>query len=163
MKLLKQIGVTLMLTLVTVITTNLMTGQPLTGLVKLKGLYQTFIKSSVPAWAFAFVFLIALLGIYYAATHLLKSRSKGKVHFSPDAHNNGWSELGTAEMSARISGRFTYEGKEETIIVLKVFLEGTEPTRNLMAKVRTADTDTFNTAMVSLILRSSNSARRRTI
>src|SRR5690349_2202161 len=44
------------------IITAWITGQPLTGLTKVRGLYQTFVQSSVPAWAFALVFLVALFG-----------------------------------------------------------------------------------------------------
>jgi hypothetical protein len=135
MKFLQKIGVAVLLAALTTITTNLITGQPLNGIVKLKGLYQTFIKSSVPAWAFALVFLVALWGLYYALPRLLSGKSKGKVHFSPDAYDNGWSERGTAEMDVRISGKFAYQGKEDTIAILKIFLEGTTPCNNLMAHV----------------------------
>lgn len=144
MKLLKKIAVTLLLAALTVITTNLITGQPLTGLVKLKGLSQTFIRSSIPAWAFALVLLAALWGAYYALPRLFKNR-KGKVHFSPDAHNNGWSERGTAEMDVRVSGTLTYEGKEHTIAILKVFLKGTQPATDLLARVRVSSGDSLVT------------------
>ncbi len=59
----------------TAIITALITGQPLAGLTKLRGLYQTFISSAVPAWAFACAFLTAVVGIYYAFAHLPKRRT----------------------------------------------------------------------------------------
>jgi len=101
------------------IITALITGQPLTGLTKVRGLYQTFIQSSVPAWAFALVFLFALFGIYYALTHLPKSRAKGKVHFISDAYNTTWSKTTDEHMDVRLSGTFTYDGPGE-LIILKV-------------------------------------------
>src|SRR5713226_627 len=103
--------------LASAIITAWITGQPLTGLTRIRGLYQTFIQSSVPAWAFALVFLIALFGIQYVFTHLPKHRSKGKVHFIPDAHNCGWSKQTDADMNVRIGGTFTYDGPGELIVL----------------------------------------------
>jgi len=120
------------------IITALITGQPLTGLTKVRGLYQTFIQSSVPAWAFALVFLFALFGIYYALTHLPKSRAKGKVHFISDAYNTTWSKTTDEHMDVRLSGTFTYDGPGE-LIILKAFLQGTHPTTDIMATVDAAD------------------------
>jgi hypothetical protein len=117
-----------------VIITAWLTGQPLTGLTKLRGLYKTFIQSSVPAWTFALVFLAALLGIYYSFTHLPRRRPKGEVHFIPDAHNNGWAKQTDTEMDVRISGTFTYDGPDE-LVVLKAFLKGTQPTTDMIARM----------------------------
>src|SRR5438477_5176512 len=52
MKALKTALIAILTSAATVIVTNLITGQPLSGLVKLKGLSETFLRSSVPAWAF---------------------------------------------------------------------------------------------------------------
>lgn len=119
---------------VSAIITAWITGQPFTGLTKLKGLYQTFIQSSVPAWAFAVVFLIALFGIYYSITHASERRPKGKVHFIPDAHNNGWAKQTDREIEVRIGGTFTYDGSGE-LVVLKAFLKGTQPTTDMIARM----------------------------
>jgi hypothetical protein len=120
------------------IVTAWITGQPLTGLTKIKGLYRTFITSSVPAWAFALVFLVALLGIYYALTHLPKRRPKGKVHFVPDSHNCGWAKQTETQMSVWIGGTFTYDGPGE-LVILKVYLKGTQPINNMVVQVEPAD------------------------
>jgi hypothetical protein len=122
----------------TVIITNLLTGQPLTGLVKLGGLYETFVKSSVPAWVFALVFLVALLGVYFTATHLPKKRPKGKVHFVPDAHNCGWAKQSDDRMDVRLGGTFTYEG-EGRLMLLKVCLKGTRPATDMQCLVMAPD------------------------
>jgi hypothetical protein len=131
--LLKNAATGLMGILASAIITAWITGQPLTGLTKIKGLYRTFIQSSVPAWAFALVLLVALTGIYYALTHLPKRRPKGKIHFIPDAHNCGWSKQTDTEMNLRISGTFTYDGQGE-LIVLKAYLKGTQPTTDMAAQ-----------------------------
>jgi hypothetical protein len=122
----------------TVIITAWLTGQPLTGLTKLKGLYKTFIQSSVPAWVFALVLLVAFFGMYYVLTHLPHRRVKGKVHFVPDAHNSGWSKQHDTEMNLRIGGVFTYDGPG-TLSVLTAHLKGTQPTTNMLAKVESSD------------------------
>lgn len=122
----------------TAVITAWLTGQPLTGLTRIKGLYKTFIQSSVPAWTFALVFLAALLGIYYALTHLPNRRPKGKVHFIPDAHNSGWSKQTATEMNVRIGGMFTYEGPA-TLMVLTARLKGTRPITDMLAQVDTRD------------------------
>ena len=119
---------------VSAIITAWLTGQPLTGLTKLKGLYTTFIQSSVPAWAFALVLLVALFGIHYVLTHLPHRRVKGKVHFVPDAHNSGWSKQHDTEMNLRIGGVFTHEGSG-TLNVLTAHFKGTQPTTDMLAEV----------------------------
>lgn len=48
-------------------------------------------------------------------------------------------------MVVRISGKFAYEGKEDTIAILKVFLAGTLPTANLTARVSVSGNETFIT------------------
>jgi hypothetical protein len=112
------------------IANNLATGQPLTGLTKLSGLSQTFIKSSVPVWAFTLVLLVALVGIYYAVTHRPKRKVKGKVHFVPDYPNCRWSRRTNGLMDVLVAGTFTYEGSG-SIIILKAVLRGTDTKENL--------------------------------
>jgi len=122
------------------IITAWITGQPLTGLVKVRGLYQTFIRSSVPAWAFALVFLIALFGVQYVFTHLPKRPPKGKVHFIPDAYNTGWSQQPGNDTQRDVIrvGTFTYEGPGE-LVILRAFLKGTHPTTDIMVNVDAPD------------------------
>jgi hypothetical protein len=141
-----------------IIITALITGQPLTGLVKLQGLYKTFIKSSVPAWAFAIAFMVALFGIYYTLTHLPNRRPKGKVHFVPDAHNCGWSKQTDTQMNVRIGGTFTYDGSGE-LIVLRAFLRGTQPTTDMMAQVENDGGTGMSMSSSELWLRSGLSQR----
>lgn len=113
----------------TIVVTALITGQPLAGLVKLKGLYQIFIQSSVPAWAFAVILMLALFGAYYAFTH--RPKRKGKIVFIQDAHNNGWSKQNEAEMNLRLGGSFAYTGAGY-VHILKLFLKGTKPLNDLL-------------------------------
>src|SRR5438309_2184926 len=134
------------------IITALISGQPLTGLTKVRGLYQTFIQSSVPAWAFALVFLVALFGIQYFFTHLPKRRPKGKVHFIPDAYNTAWAKTADEQMDVRLSGTFTYDGPGE-LVILKVFLQGTHPTTDIMATVDAADGSGRSETVTQLWLR----------
>lgn len=122
----------------TTILTSLITGQPLTGLTQLKGLSQIFFKSSVPAWAFALILFVALLGILYFVTHFRRGRPKGKVHFVPDAHNCGWALNLNTQMEVRAGGTFTYDGIG-TLTVLKAFLKGTQPTTDMMVLVVAPD------------------------
>lgn len=113
------------------ILTNLITGQPLAGLTKVKGLSQIFFKSSVPAWAFALTLFVALFGLYDFVRHFLKGRRpKGRVYFVPDAHNCGWAQS-DAQMEVRAGGTFTYEGTG-MLTVLKGFLRGTQPITDMM-------------------------------
>jgi len=123
---------------ISAIVTAWVTGQPLTRLTKINGLYQTFVKSTVPAWVFALLFLVALFGIYYSLTHLPKRRPKGQVHFVPDAHNCGWAKQTDTQMSVRIGGTFTYDGSG-TLVVLKAYLKGTEPTTDMVVQVEGPD------------------------
>jgi hypothetical protein len=124
--------------IVSAIATAWVGGRPLTGLVRLRGLYDTFVRNSVPAWAFGLAFLAAIVGIYYAITHLPKRRPKGKVHFIPDAHNCGWSKQSDADMNARIGGTFTYDAPGE-LVILKAFLTGTEPTTDMTVQTEAFD------------------------
>ena len=122
----------------TAIITAWITGQPLTGLTKLGGIYQTFIRSSVPAWAFALVLLVALIGLYYALVNLPRRRPKGTVHFVPDAHNNGWSRQTDKTMNVRVGGSFTYDGPGD-LSIFRAFLKGTQPVTDMMAQVESSD------------------------
>jgi hypothetical protein len=123
----------------TAVVTSWLSGQPLKGLTKLEGLYKTFIQASVPAWRFALAFLVALLGVYYFLTHLPIWKSRGTVHFIPDAHNSGWSQQTRQEMNVRIGGTFTYEGPASTIQVVKAYLAGTQPTTDMLAQMEATD------------------------
>lgn len=118
---------------------NLATGQPLTGLTKLSGLYQAFIKSSVPLWAFTIVFLTAVVSAYYASTHHPKRNPKGKLHFVPDYPNCRWSRRTNGMMDVWVGGTFTYEGSE-SIIILKAVLRGTDTKENISANVEITGT-----------------------
>lgn len=138
MKLLVKAATGLLSIVATAIITAWLTGQPLTGLTKLKGLYKTFVQSSVAAWVFALVLLVALLGIHYVLTHLPHRRIKGNVHFVPDAHNSGWSKQHDTEMNLRVGGVFTYDGPG-TLSVLTAHLKGTQPTTDMLAKVESSD------------------------
>jgi hypothetical protein len=133
----------------TAIITNLISGQPLAGLVKLEGLYDSFVRSSVPAWVFALVFLVALLSAYYTATHLSKKRPKGKVHFVPDAHNCGWAEQSDSQMDVRLGGTFTYDGTG-SVMLLKFSLKGTRPTTDMNCQVMAPAGGTFAASQVYL-------------
>jgi hypothetical protein len=138
MKLLVKAITGLLSIVATAIITAWLTGQPLTGLTKIKGLYKTFVQSAVPAWAFALVLLVALFGIHYVLTHLPHRRPKGKVHFIPDAHNSGWSKQHDKEMNLRIGGVFTHEGSG-MLDILTAHLKGTQPTTNMLAEVDVPD------------------------
>lgn len=120
------------------IITALITGQPLTGLLKLKGLYKTFILSSVSAWIFTVVLLFALFAFLYAIKHLPKRRPKGKVHFLRDVLNTGWSKQHDTEMNVRLGGTFTYDGPGE-LTLLTAFLDGTELPPYLSVQVPAPD------------------------
>jgi hypothetical protein len=116
----------------TVIFTALITGQPLTGLFRLKGLYETFIRSSVPAWTFATTLMLTLIGLYYSITH--RPKRKGKVIFIPDAYNCGWSKQTEEIMNLRLGGTFSYKGPGN-VQILKMFLHGTKPLDDLYLQV----------------------------
>ena len=120
-----------------IVITAWLTGQPLAGLVKLRGLYTIFIKSSVPAWSFALAFLLALFGIYYWFAHL--PRRKGKVHFVPDAHNCGWSKQTDTDMNLRLGGTFTYDLSGERLVLLQAYLKGTRPVTDLTVQTDSPD------------------------
>jgi hypothetical protein len=123
----------------TAILTAWLTGQPLTGLTKIKGLYETFIRSKVPAWAFSVVFLAAVYGMYSALAHWFKREPKPTVHFIPDAHNSGWSKQTASEMNLRVGGMFTYQGPDQEIQVLKAYLAGTKLTTDMLAQTESSD------------------------
>lgn len=58
-----------------------------------------------------------------------------RVHFVPDAFNNGWAQSGN-QVELRLGGTFTHEGTG-TLSVLQAFLEGTKPTTEMIAQVIT--------------------------
>ena len=138
MKSAKSVAAWLIGILLSSIVTALITGQPLTGFLRLKGLYKTFVQSRVPAWSFALVFLIAIVGLYYAFANWPKGLPKGKLHFMPDAYNCGWSRQSDTEMNVSIGGTFTYEAHSD-LIVFQAFLKGTKPNTDLMPQVEASD------------------------
>ena len=105
---------------------GLVGGQPLSGLVKLRGLYETVLQTTVPAWVFALVLMTALFSLIYAVKNAPGRKRKGKVHFTPDGFNTGWARQHDKEMTARIGGTFTYDGPNE-VTFLQAFIKGTEP------------------------------------
>ncbi|MCU1305241.1 MAG: hypothetical protein JWQ87_5525 [Candidatus Sulfotelmatobacter sp.] len=115
-----------------VIVTASITGQPLSGLMKLKGLGDTFLKSSVPAWVFTAVFVVALIAAEYAIEHLLKATKK-LLHFIPDPDECGWGQAADREqggkkisvMFVRVEGTLTYDGERETQF-LSAYLKSTQ-------------------------------------
>ena len=109
-----------------------MTGKPLTGLTRLGAYYQTFIRGSVPAWAFAVVFLAFLFAAYYAYTH--RPVRKAIVHFVPDSPNCIWKVQNNGTMRLGIGGHFTYDGPDN-LIVLKAYLEGSDSRQKMIARV----------------------------
>jgi len=123
---------------VTVIVTKLLSGEPLTGLMKLKGLGHVLLKSTVPAWTFAAVLFVALFGLYEFVGRFLNGRQpKGKVHFVSDVHNSGW--VGNDQRTDfRAGGIFTYEGNG-SLLITTAFLEGTNPTNDMKVQIQTAD------------------------
>jgi hypothetical protein len=124
--------------IVSAIVTALITGQPLVGLTETKGLYQTFVQRSTPAWLFALILVWAMLASYFALTHLPKRRPKGTIHFISDSHNTGWAKQSDGEISVQLGGTFTYDGPEE-VIILKAFMKGTHPTTDILAILRSRD------------------------
>lgn len=126
---LKKAGSTLLLGALSTVVTSLITGQPLKGLTKLKGLSQVFLKSTVPAWLFALTLLGTLLWLITLVSRLRNRR--GKVHFVSDAHNSGWARTANGELEVGAAGTFTYEGKG-TLTVIQAFLKGTQPTTDML-------------------------------
>ena len=118
------------------IVTAWISGQPLTGLTRLKGLFEIFIRGSVPAWIFAPIFLAALFGTQHFIAFKLKH--KKRLHFVPDAHNCGWSPVSGSVMFVRLGGTFTYEG-QGSLSLLKCFLSRTQPTTDMLAEVDPID------------------------
>jgi|SRR5271156_4268691 len=156
-KWLAGIGTALLTTALSVIVTSLLSGQSLAGLVKLKGLSQTILRSSVPAWVFALVLSLALLGAVYFARHSSK-RYKGKIHFVPDANNCGWASRGSSPMDLRVSGWFTYDGLG-TLVVLKARLKGTSLIGDLLASVISPDGSGRLIPVTELLFEQNASAR----
>ncbi len=131
------VGTALVTAALSTILTNLITGQPLAGLVKLEGLSRTLLKSSVPAWVFAVVLFVALFGVQHYVSHFPRN-AKGKIHFVPDGYNSGWSRQDSSLMELRVSGMFTYDG-EGTLTILKVWLEGTSMLGDMMTQLSALD------------------------
>lgn len=60
-----------------------------------------------------------------------------KVHFVPDAYNNGWAGNDN-KTDFRAGGIFTYDGPRP-LLITKAFLEGTTPTNDMMVQILTGD------------------------
>jgi hypothetical protein len=116
----------------TVVVTKLLSGEPLTGLTKLKGLSDTFLKSRVPAWAFALALFVAVLALWYIIMHWPTKTQKGTIHFVPDGHNNGWAVSGK-QIELRLGGTFTNAGASG-VRIMKIFLKGTKQVGDMMAR-----------------------------
>jgi hypothetical protein len=122
----------------TVVVTKLLSGEPLTGIAKLKGLVPTIKNATVPAWAFAAALFVALFGLYETSTHVVKAwRRKGKVHFVPDTANFGWAG-NDGRTDLRAGGTFTYDGVG-SLIIASASLKGTKLKSNMMAQILTGD------------------------
>ena len=66
-----------------------------------------------------------------------ENKARGRVHFVPDAHNNGWAiQYDGQQIEVRLGGTFTYDGPG-TLTVLKAFLENTRPTTDMTIQVIT--------------------------
>jgi hypothetical protein len=117
----------------TAIADNLVNGKPLIGLTRASGLYQTFIKSSVPLWLFTIVLLATIFGLRYSYLH--RPTQKGRIHIVPDLPNCRWKEQAeNTGMSVFVGGTFTFDG-DSSLLVLSAFLEGTRPRENMLAQV----------------------------
>jgi len=114
----------------TVVVTKLLSGEPLTGLTKLKGLSDTFLKSRVPAWAFALALFVAVLALRYIVLHWPTKKPKGTIHFVPDGHNSGWAVSGE-QIELRLGGTFT-NASASGVRIMKIFLKGTKQVGDIL-------------------------------
>ena len=133
-KWLKEIVKAVVIAGLSAIVTNLVTGQPLAGLTKLKGVSQLLFRLAVPAWAFALVLFVALFGAYHLVARWVANR-KGRVHFVADAHNSGWAQSDT-QMEIRLGGTFTYQGSG-SLTLLNGFLKHTKPVTDMIVQQET--------------------------
>jgi hypothetical protein len=125
------------------VVTALISGQPIPGLVRLRGLSLIFLRSSVPAWAFSVTLLGALWGMHYAYIH---RRKREQLHFVPDAHNCFWGKAGqggkdgkiTPVMFVNFGGTLTYEG-ENPVTLVKGYFAGTSEVIQMIAQIMAGD------------------------
>jgi hypothetical protein len=79
-------------------------------------------------WVIVAFILSGAILLTHAVTFLaqrLRGRTRmGKIHFVPDAYNNGWSKQHETEMNVRVGGTFTFTGPGD-VKVLRASLRGT--------------------------------------
>ena len=89
-------------------------------------------------WVIVAFILSGAILLTHAVTFLaqrLRGRTRmGKIHFVPDAYNNGWSKQHETEMNVRVGGTFTFTGPGD-VKVLRASLRGTGLSPDLMAQV----------------------------
>jgi hypothetical protein len=117
------------------IITALITGQPLTGLFKLKGLVGIYLHGPLLTCAIAGGLFLGLLILEYS---LLRSPTQvRKLHFVPDAHNCFWAQNGDgeqAQMYVSVGGTFTFEGPSP-VTFLTGYFKGTRPVTDMQIAV----------------------------
>jgi hypothetical protein len=79
--------------------------------------------------AWILLVLTGVISATYLATYLLEwytiKPKKGKIAFFPDANNNGWSKQHETQMNLRVCGTFTYSGGAARVLIMKMYLKGT--------------------------------------
>lgn len=120
-----KVGEALLNLVVSAIITAWLTGQPLTGLAKLRGISQTFIKGrvTIPAWVFALGVAFLLWSAVSSLLHLIRRPRKAKIHFVSDGYNTLWSRQTDSEINLRLGGTFTCEGVTEDLTILRAGLD----------------------------------------
>lgn len=82
------------------------------------------------AWAWGILILCGVISATYLMTYQVDRRltkiKKGKIHFFADAYNNGWSTQHDTQMNLRVCGTFTFSDGAAEILIMKVYLKGTE-------------------------------------
>jgi hypothetical protein len=121
-------GAVLLNLVVSAIITAWLTGQPLTGLAKLRGLSQTFISGrvTIPAWVFTLAVAFLLWSAVAILLHLIRRPRKAKIHFIPDGYNTLWSRQTDSQINLRLGGTFTCGGGTEDLTILRAGLAGTD-------------------------------------
>ena len=123
-----KVGTAILNLVVSATITAWLTGQPLTGLAKLRGLSQTFIKGrvTIPAWVFALGVAFLLWSAVSSLLHLIRRIQKAKIHFVPDGYNTLWSRQTDSQINLRLGGTFTCEGGTEDLTILRAGLDSTD-------------------------------------
>ncbi len=121
-------GTALLNLVVSAIITAWLTGQPLAGLAKMRGLSQTFIRGTVtvPAWVFALIVASYLWGALSILLHFIRRPRKAKIHFVSDGHNTLWSRQTDSQINLRLGGTFTCEAGTEDLTILRAGLDSTD-------------------------------------